>query len=43
MKQETKPKARNPKQNNRHAYGNGNGKIGKKADRIRRAAERGET
>jgi hypothetical protein len=30
------------KQNNRHAYGKGNGKFGKKTDRIKRANEREE-
>jgi hypothetical protein len=29
-----------PKQNNRHAFGKGNGKIGKKSARIKRAQQR---
>jgi hypothetical protein len=28
------------KENNRHAYGKGNGKFGKKADRIKRMLKR---
>jgi len=31
---------RRPKKNNRHAYGFGNGKFGKKTDRIKRAEQR---
>lgn len=45
MKQKRKLKAKrtnkgNPKMNNRHDYGKGHGKFGKKADRIARAKER---
>lgn len=42
-RQPTRKKGSNkgkPKENNRHAYGLGHGKFGKKADRIKRFEER---
>lgn len=42
MKKEAPPTKRNKKLNNRHAYGLGNGKFGKKQARIERMIEREE-